>query len=114
MAVLKVKEVRESLEKWKGNMAAVGRAFGVTRQAVWLFCDKHEGLKEYQRELREEFVDNVESGLYKNAISGNVAAQIFILKTLGKDRGYVERQEVAGAGGGPVEVIVKHVKRNTD
>lgn len=99
MARLKVKEVGEALQKKSGNMAAVARSFGVTRQAVWKYVQEHEGLKEVQKELRETFVDEVESGLYQNAISGHVTAQIFILKTLGKDRGYVERSEITGKDG---------------
>jgi uncharacterized protein YabN with tetrapyrrole methylase and pyrophosphatase domain len=107
MARLTVKDVKRELEQWRGNMAAVGRALGVTRQGVWDYVQKHEALKEVQKELRETFVDNIESGLYSAAIAGNVTAQIFILKTLGKDRGYVERQEVTGKEGGPVEHILQ-------
>lgn len=115
MAVLTIESVTKTLEECKGNMAAVGRTLKVTRQAVWDFCDKHDELKAFQRQLRESFVDTVESGLYTNAENGNVTAQIFILKTIGRDRGYVERHEIAGPNG-PVEVMVKHVKRdsNTD
>lgn len=112
MAKLTIKKVEEALRKWSGNMAAVGRQCGVTRQGVWDFVQKHDKLKEVQTELRETFVDNIESGLYSEAIKGNVTAQIFILKTLGRNRGYVERQELAGAEGKPLEVIVKHVKRD--
>lgn len=114
MAVLTEQGVKEALAEHKGNMAAVGRQFKVSRTAVWQFCDKRIELKEYQRELREGFVDEVENCLYKNATTGNVTAQIFILKTLGRDRGYVERQEVTGANGGAVEVFVRHVKRDSD
>ncbi len=89
------KEVESKLRELSGNFAAVGRALGVTRQAVCIFVNKRPNLKAVTEECRETFVDNVESAIYKEALNGNVTAQIFILKTLGKSRGYVERQEVA-------------------
>ena len=39
-------------------------------------------------------MDFAESHLYKLVKEGNPAATIFFLKTKGKARGYVERQEV--------------------
>ena len=80
----------------------MARTFGVTRQAVSRFVNQHPALKAVADECRETFVDNVESALYKEALGGNVTAQIFILKTLGKTRGYVERQEITGKDGGPL------------
>lgn len=37
----------------------------------------------------------------------NVAACIFLLKVKGKEQGWTERQEVTGAEGGPINVILK-------
>lgn len=42
---------------------------------------------------REAVIDNVETALYRTAIEGNVTAQIFMLKTIGKSRGYIETYE---------------------
>ena len=92
---LTVEDVEKNLRQYNGNYAAVGRALGVTRQAVCMFAKRHKRLQEVAADCREIFVDNVESAIYSEALKGNVTAQIFILKTLGKSRGYVERQEVA-------------------
>jgi|SRR5262245_35220994 len=94
-AKLKADEVEAALRQYAGNLASVGRALGATRSAVCMFVNRNEKLKQVAIECRETFVDNVESAIYKEALNGNVAAQIFILKTIGKSRGYVERQEVA-------------------
>jgi hypothetical protein len=40
---------------------------------------------------------------------GNVAATIFFLKTQGKRRGYIERQEVTGAEGAPIIEIIGNI-----
>ena len=43
---------------------------------------------------RAKGIGTVTNSLFKSANSGNITAQIFYLKTKGKDRGYVERQEI--------------------
>jgi predicted transcriptional regulator len=91
---LKAEEVEAKLRELAGNYSAVARALGVTRSAVSLFVKKRPKLKAVAEECRETFVDNVESAIYKEALNGNVTAQIFILKTLGKSRGYIERVQI--------------------
>src|SRR5262245_30151974 len=93
-AKLNPEEVEAKLRELSGNFSAVARALGVTRSAVSLFVAKRPKLKAIAEECRETFVDNVESSIYKEALNGNVTAQIFILKTLGKRRGYVEKVQV--------------------
>lgn len=95
---LKSEEVESKLRELVGNFAAVARALGVTRQAVSGFVNKRPALKAVAEECRETFVDEVESAIYKEALNGNVTAQIFILKTLGKNRGYVEKQQIEHSG----------------
>ena len=52
------------------------------------------------------------SQLHKQIKDGSTAATIFLLKTKGKKRGYVERQEITGADGYPTEIEVNIVKSN--
>jgi hypothetical protein len=104
---LTVEKVATALRRLNGNKSAVARSFRITRQAVQDFIRHHPELSDVANECKETFVDNVESSLYKNAMAtkrsnGNVVAQIFILKTLGKERGYVERNELTGANGAPL------------
>jgi hypothetical protein len=44
-------------------------------------------------------IDFAESQLHKQIKEGNSTATIFFLKTNGKKRGYVERQEIDAVGG---------------
>jgi hypothetical protein len=104
-------DVAEALREFDGNMAAVGRKLRVSRQAVWAYVQERESLKEIQSEVKETFIDDIEGALYRGAKEGNTTAQIFILKTQGRGRGYVERVENTGADGQPIEVVVKHVER---
>jgi hypothetical protein len=91
---LTVENVTTQLRKLDGNVAAVGRAFGVTRAAVANFITAHPELAPVRDEARETVKDDVESELYKQARSGEAWAVCFFLKTQAKDRGYVERSEV--------------------
>lgn len=96
-------KVKDLLKQAHGNYAAVARAYGVSRQAVRQFVERDDELREIATETRETMLDNAESKLYSEAMAGNTAALIFLLKTQGKKRGYIERAEVTGANGGPVQ-----------
>jgi hypothetical protein len=51
-----------------------------------------------------EFVDTAELKLRQAVINGEAWAVLFALRTKGKERGYVERQEVTGKDGGGIEI----------
>lgn len=55
------------------------------------------------KDEREALVDLGELALYKQVQNGEAWAVTLLLKTLGKDRGYVERSEHTGKDGGAVE-----------
>src|SRR5258707_303610 len=93
---LTVENVEAKLREMNGNMAAVGRAFGVTRGAVWKFVQSHPNLKAATVDVREAMKDNAESALQKALLNGEAWAVCFFLKTQAKDRGYTERTETAG------------------
>jgi len=88
------KAVAAALREVEGNMAAVARMFKVSRQAVHDFVHKYDDLKAIMEECRESFIDNVQSALYSNALAGNVTAQIFVMKTIGRTRGFSEFIEI--------------------
>lgn len=93
MAKIKAKQIAGMIRKYRGNLAAVGREFGVTRQAVDDYVKRHPKLLAICIEAREVMIDNVESVLYTEAVKGEHWAVQFFLRTQGKRRGYVERSE---------------------
>ena len=95
---LNAKEVEARLREFSGNMAAVARSFGVTRQAVWDFVQKRETLKSVASDLREGMKDHAESALQSAVLRGEPWAVCFYLKCQAKDRGYVERTETEHSG----------------
>lgn len=109
MARLAKRSVKASIAKYFGNISAVARSFGVSRNAVYNFVKiKHPEMWAYVEEQRQVWLDDAESELRRQAMEdGNTTALIFFLKTQGKGRGYTERQEITGAGGGAVEIALK-------
>lgn len=85
-----------------GNIMAVAKKFGVSRQSILERIHKSPALTRICKDAREGMKDHAESALYRAIIGGEAWAICFFLKTQGKDRGYIERQELTGADGEPV------------
>ena len=88
------KAMLEALEKSLGvvTTACKQTKIGRTTHYRWLSEDK-----EYRKavnDLKTVALDFAESKLHSSIADGNVTAIIFYLKTQGKARGYVERQEI--------------------
>ena len=95
-------DVEQHIEPTKGNVAAIARALGTSRGTVWNRIQSSPSLQTLLADARETMLDNAESSLYRAVLAGEAWAVCFFLKTQGKRRGYVERQEVTGAEGGEV------------
>jgi len=99
---LTAKAVTAAIRDMNGNISAVARRLGVCRQTVYNYIERHPSVKDALVEARETMLDNAESVLYRAVLNGEAWAVCFFLKTQGKSRGYVERQEVTGADGGAI------------
>lgn len=76
-----------------GNVSAACESFGCERRTFYYWCEKYEEFRKAADEVREERIDFIENALDKRIKAGDTTAIIFALKTIGKDRGYVERVE---------------------
>ena len=112
MAKLTVEKVNALIDELMGNVSMVARTLNVSRTTLYNYINSHATVKQALDEAREKMIDNVESKLYSKALDGDTTSMIFFLKTQGKHRGYVERQEVTGADGGAV--LVKWDDENND
>lgn len=97
-------EVIKAIEGSKGIISQAARKLGCTRQTVYNYVENYVTVKEALENEREDLLDFVEGKLLGEINNGNMTAIIFYLKTQGKSRGYVERQEVTGAGGKDLRV----------
>ena len=105
-------QIIDALKEKHGNMSASARFLGCSRNTISRYIDTYPTVKAVYDEERETLIDFAENQLFKQVQDGNITAIIFTLKTIGKLRGYVERQEVTGADGGAV--IVKWDDENND
>lgn len=116
MAKLTVGQIENALKRAAGNVAYAAREMGVARSTLYRHINDSPTLQQALDDAREELVDIAESSLRKQILEGNTTAIIFTLKTLGKDRGYVERSqhEHSGPDGGPVQLSWPSIPRLTD
>ena len=84
----------EALEKSLGIVSTAAKIAGINRSThyEWLKIDDKYRLE--VESISDSVLDFAESHLYKLVKEGNPAATIFYLKTKGKKRGYIERQEI--------------------
>ena len=75
-----------------GNISTAAESLGVERKTLYTWIED-ESLQDVVIEGRNARLDFAESKLDQNINNGDTTAIIFLLKTLGKERGYVERQE---------------------
>ena len=71
----------------------------VTRQCLFLRIKNSTYLSDVLDDVRQRVIDFAEVKLIEAVRAGDLKAIMFFLKTQAKERGYIEREEVTGAGG---------------
>lgn len=84
----------EALEKSLGIVSTACKMVDISRQTHYAWLKADEEYKKAVDSIQDSVLDFAESHLYKLVKEGNPAATIFFLKTKGKKRGYIERQEI--------------------
>jgi hypothetical protein len=109
-----VKQIEELIDAKKGNVSAIARTLKVARNTVYKRIRESSTLQQMLDDARETMLDNAESVLYSKVLAGDVTSLIFFLKTQGKSRGYVERQERTGKDGEPMEHRITGLEHLSD
>jgi len=86
-----------------GFIIAIAKRVGCVRHTAAKYIRKYATVQQAVEDEREAMLDSIEAEAYKQAKSGDSAMIRYILSTKGKSRGYVERQEVSGPDGGPIQ-----------
>lgn len=90
----KKEQLLEALERSLGIVTTACERAGISRQSHYNWMRSDSEYREAVNLIQERTLDFAESSLHKSIREGNVTATIFYLKTKGKGRGYVERQEI--------------------
>jgi hypothetical protein len=92
------KAMIEALEKSLGVVTTACKQVGIARQTHYNWLKEDQQYKEAVDEISDVALDFAESKLHKQIGSDDTTAIIFYLKTKGKKRGYIERQEIDHSG----------------
>ena len=103
---IKRADIVAALKACGGGVYLAARQLNCAPGTLYKRMAKDERLRAIVEDIRGEMVDIAEAGLRKAMIGGDVTAMIWVTKTLGKDRGYVVREEheISGRDGGPVQI----------
>jgi hypothetical protein len=92
------KAMLEALEKSLGVVTSACKNVGIARSTHYLWLDTDPEYRKAVDDISNVALDYAESKLHSQITKENPTAIIFYLKTKGRKRGYVERQEIAHEG----------------
>jgi len=108
------KAMIDALEKALGVVTVACKQVGIDRTTHYRWLKEDEEYKEAVEEISDVALDFAESQLHRQIKDGNVAATIFFLKTQGKRRGYVEKQQLEHSTDEPFILKLNGTKPETD
>ena len=82
-----------ALEKSLGIVTNACKQVGISRETHYSWMRKDLDYAAQVKDIENIALDFAESKLHEQIFEGNVSSIIFYLKTKGKTRGYIERQE---------------------
>jgi hypothetical protein len=93
-STLKKNAMLEALKKSLGIVTKAVEMVGIDRQTHYNWLKDDPEYKKSVEALDDVVLDFAESKLHQSINNGSDTATIFFLKTKGKKRGYIEKQEI--------------------
>jgi hypothetical protein len=94
--VLQKQALLQALEKSLGIITTACKQVGLNRSTFYDYYNNDQEFKKAVDDLQEVALDFAESKLLNQISKGDTTATIFYLKTKGKNRGYIEKQQIEG------------------
>lgn len=98
-----VEQMRGALES-AGTKSGAAKILQCSTKTITSYMKESPELKESLKVAKDKLLDVAETNLWRNVKKGHPSSIFFTLKTLGKDRGYVERSELTGKNDEPIAI----------
>lgn len=108
------KALLEALEQSLGVVTSACKKVGIGRTTYYDYYRNDPEFRAAVDELSNVALDFAESQLHRQIKDGNTAATIFYLKTKGKQRGYIERQEITGKDGEEITIKIHDTRSDSE
>ena len=86
--------IKDAIIKHKGNLSRAADYIGCCRHTLHLRVNAEPEIKQVLDTCRERFLDSLEDVFQNKALSGDTTAGLFLLKTIGKKRGYDQDRDI--------------------
>ena len=111
---LKKESILKALEKSLGIVTVACKKTEIPRSTFYKWLNEDEDFAREVKDIENIALDFAESQLHKQISENSTSATIFYLKTKGKKRGYIERQEITGADGVPTNFQIEIIDKTED
>jgi hypothetical protein len=98
MSKYPIPEVINALRAHHGLLVFAAEALGCARQTLYNYAERYPEVAEVLAEERERVVDLAEQGLYYHLEEKAPWAISFVLKSVGRQRGYIDPTTARGVG----------------
>ena len=85
----------KALVSTRGNVSRAAEKLGGNRRTISRWMVQFPHLRELVSEQRDRLLDKAEDNVFEAVMQGDLKMSMFVLRTLGKNRGYTERREVS-------------------
>jgi len=97
--------VIKALDKHYGVLMHAAKELGVHRETLSTWCNEDPELGDALEKARERMIDVAESSLIQNVKKGKEVSTLFLLKTRGRQRGYIEKTDVSLDGDISIKIV---------
>ena len=104
----------KALEQSLGIVTVACKKADVPRSTFYKWLNEDENFAQQVKDIENIALDFAESQLHTQIGDGIPSSTMFYLKTKGKKRGYVERQEITGADGMPNNFQIEIIDKTED
>lgn len=109
-----ITEMVDALTKTRGMKTLAAKQLGCAYNTIVSYMEKYPEVAQAAVDAHENMLDAVELKLFERCMQNDITAIIFTLKTQGRKRGYIEKQEQEHSGGLKIEIVEVDAKNATN